>query len=91
MQADDRDLNQTFVEGKILKVTNKGLFFTLAGDEHKHSYGPVPWPNLATGAQTAGTAHTHPIANPTVGHRCLVVFMGTGIDTAWCIGVWPPT
>lgn len=94
LETDDRDLNQAMVEGRVHSVTTKGLFFTLPSDDYKHKYGPAPWPGmrLKTGTASAGTAHTHQtMANPVVGDRCLVVFLGTGIDSPWCLGVAPPT
>lgn len=65
------------VEGAVVSYDAvTGVIFTVpVWDEGLHHFGPAPC-----------------IASPTppaAGDRCLVCFVGQGIETPWVIGWWP--
>lgn len=79
------------VEGKVKAVTAAGVTFTVADyDGGKHVFGPAPWHRGAAAATDADgpggeAAHVHTAAPPPVGARCLVVFVGTGVERPWVV------
>jgi hypothetical protein len=79
------------VEGKVKAVTAAGVTFTVADyDGGTHVFGPAPWHRGAAAATDADgvggeAAHVHAAAPPAVGARCLVVFVGTGIERPWVV------
>lgn len=92
-------------EGRVEAVTARGMTFTIPGwDGGRHVFGPAPWPvgrvqpaehshpvTAPDGStSTAGaTTHTHASTVPTRGARCLVMFLGSGVENPWVIGWWP--
>lgn len=79
------------VEGRVHSVTADGLKFTLPDwDGGRLVFGPCPWPMSRVEAVSDGDGpHDHPETVPVAGWRCLVVFVGAGIDRPWCVGLWP--
>lgn len=96
----DEDVDQ-FAEGVVEKVTPEGMFFTIPEwDDGTHLFGPAPWPraqveptDLGThGHSNAGStslgSHDHVATEPSKGARCVVLFLGAGVDRPWVLGVW---
>lgn len=76
-----------FLEGRIKSADNTGAYFTLPDfDGGKYLFGPAPWPNV----KTIVGGITYPQIPPPVGARCLVAFVGSGIDRPWVLGWWVP-
>ena len=68
-----------------------GVSFTVPDwDGGTHVFGPAPWhrgaaaPTDADGGGTEGP-HVHAAAAPVPGQRCLVVFVGSGIERPWVV------
>lgn len=81
------ELSDTHVEGKVHAVTAKGMTFTVpAWDGGKHVFGPAPWPMSRV---EVASSHDHAETVPARGARCLVLFIGGGIDRPWILGWWP--
>jgi len=93
----------TFVEGVILDVTSGGARFTVPDwDGGRHVFGPAPWPvsrveptdhshsvsHSMGGGPAETVTHDHAETRPARGARCLVVFVGEGIERPWILGVW---
>lgn len=77
----------SYVEGQVFDVTPAGMRFTVKDwDDGKHAFGPAPWPMSRV---EVASQHDHAETVPTRGTRCLVLFLGGGIDRPWIIGVWP--
>lgn len=92
-------------EGRVEEITSRGMTFTIPGwDGGRHVFGPAPWPasrvqpadhghsvTLSDGSSTtaASTQHDHAETIPTRGARCLVMFLGSGVESPWVIGWWP--
>lgn len=84
------------VEGKVKAVLPAGVTFTVeAYDGGTHEFGPAPWHRGAAAATDAdGPAvgseppHVHAAAPPAVGARCLVIFVGSGIEQPWVVAWW---
>jgi hypothetical protein len=82
------------VEGEVYDVSSAGMRFTVpAWDGGKYLFGPAPWPlsqvePINDGGDGAAT-HDHAGTSPARGARCLVFFVGGGIDRPWVLGVWP--
>lgn len=93
------DEQNQMVEGKIKRITAQGIYFTIKDwDNSKHEFGPAPytWSRHTTVTDTGSYApvlHTHvvpiPADGPAAGDRCLVVFVGGGVEDPWVIGWWP--
>ena len=83
------DLDQ-FAEGVVKKVTPDGAVFTIPDwDDGKHLFGPAPWPmSRVEPADVGGTLHDHTATEPPAGSRCLVLFVGAGVDRPWILGWW---
>lgn len=74
------------VEGRVHAVTAAGVIFTVPDfDGGKHRFGPAPWPRSLV---DVAAAHDHEGTAPTINARCLVIFVGTGVDTPWVVGWW---
>lgn len=78
------------VEGEVYDVTPAGMRFTIKSwDGGKHVFGPAPWPmSRVEAASDGGPLHDHAETVPAPGARCLVLFLGGGVDRPWVLGVW---
>lgn len=85
------ELTDTHVEGKVHDVGPKGMRFTVPDwDGGKHVFGPAPWPmSRVQPASDGDPEHDHAETAPARGARCLVLFIGGGIDRPWVLGWWP--
>lgn len=87
-QSGDEDVDQ-FAEGIIKAVKPEGATFTIPDwDNGKHVFGPAPWPRSLAKPIVGGDGHTHETSEPPVGSRCLVLFVGAGVDRPWILGWW---
>ena len=94
----------TFVEGLIADLSSSGARFTVPSwDGGKHVFGPAPWPmsriepeqlhmhpvsHTTGGGPAQPVPHDHVETKPARGARCLVVFVGNGIENPWILGWW---
>lgn len=91
LARDPQEEMDQFVEGKIKSITSDGAMFTVPDwDGGTHVFGPAPWP--VSRVEPAAVAdlglHDHDGTKPPAGSRCLVVFVGTGVDRPWILGWW---
>lgn len=78
------------VEGRVNTVTPQGVKFTIPDfDGGKHVFGPAPYTLAAVDPAAGPDVHDHAGTAPPVGSRCLVVFVGLGIDRPWVLAWWP--
>jgi hypothetical protein len=82
------------VEGEVYDVSPAGMRFTVpAWDGGKYLFGPAPWPQSQVDPTNdegdGAVTHDHAGAAPAQGARCLVLFIGSGVDRPWVVGVWP--
>lgn len=92
------------VEGVVDAVTAAGMTFTVPGwDGGRHLFGPAPWPvsrveptdhghrvsHTMGGGDAATMRHDHVETVPARGARCLVLFLGAGVEKPWVLGWWP--
>lgn len=82
-------------EGIVKSVGPKGVKFVLPDFDDQLLFGPAPYPRYGiepAGAHNHGGGgvddHDHEWTDPPVGARCLVVFVGAGIDRPWLVGWW---
>lgn len=84
--------SDTFAEGRVKAVFDDGVVFTIEDwDDGSHEFGPAPWarPTVQPTASGDHGDHTHAVEGPVPGDRCLVLFVGSGVDTPWVLGWWP--
>jgi hypothetical protein len=86
------------VEGTVLGLDGNGLYFVVKGWDQRLRFGPCPWPRTLLEPTSHSHSSTEPVSSeshdhegsvPTVGARCLILFVPPGIDRPWCIGWWP--
>jgi hypothetical protein len=65
------------MEGTILEVGTNEAWFSLAEFDPAFRFGPAPFGRTDN--------------PPEIGDRCLVVFVGAGIDRGWLISWTPPS
>lgn len=87
--VDEMDM---FVEGRVRSTTPEGAMFVVPNwDGGKHLFGPAPWPKSRVEPKDLGGelgSHDHAATEPPVGSRCVVVFVGAGVDRPWILGWW---
>jgi hypothetical protein len=66
-----RSQAKSAMEGKIIQVATNEAWFTLDEFDASLRFGPAPFGRTDT--------------PPQVGDRCLVIFIGSGIDRAWIV------
>lgn len=78
----------------VTKVITAGghtsVCFRADGSQQEYTQpAPCPMWNDAA-ALGAPNTHTHTMSGPAVGDRCLIAFVGAGVDRPWCLS-WSPT
>lgn len=91
-------------EGRITRANHvDGAWFIIPEYSTQLEFGPAPWCKSRVepetehvhgetgegGGVTAPTSHDHKETVPPPGARCLVIFVGTGIERPWVVGWWP--
>lgn len=81
-------------EGIVRKVTAQGVRFVIPEFDPQYVFGPAPYtkvdvlPKSGGAGDDAFASHDHDVATPPVGAKCLVAFVGLGIDRPWVVGWW---
>lgn len=83
------DAGGRIVEGIVKSVSSRGVIFVVPDfDKGIFEYGPAPY-TRALVEPGGSESHVHSPSIPGTGHRCLVLFVGTGIDRPWVVSWWP--
>lgn len=76
-------LGEFVITRVITNAAGTAVAFRLAGS-HQEFTEPAPCPAWTDAAAGTGP-HTHVMAGPAVGDRCLIAFVGAGVDRPWCL------